>query len=187
MRFGRSLSVVAALTACLTLSAPAFASEPNAYLRLQGLRQGSINGGCTTPGFVGQIIVFGVDHEINVPFNEVDGAPTAAARHSPLVITKGIDEASPLLHNALKSGEVMNEFTLQLWRPDKGGTMIMYLRIRLTDARIVKVRQVMPNNTDTSLASLPAYEEVSFAYSRIERFWSEEKTTVSSYWNGAAD
>lgn len=80
-----------------------------AFMTLQGERQGLISAGAFTEASVGnvyqlgredQIMIQALSHGIFVP----KGSGAGRRMHKPLVITKAIDKASPLINIALCSG-----------------------------------------------------------------------------------
>src|SRR4051812_24272 len=89
----------------------------NSYLTLKGKKQGSIKGGVTQKGREGQIMVIAVSHEIVSPRDAASGLPTGRRQHKPLVITKEVDQSSPLLYNALVNNETITSFVLNFYRP----------------------------------------------------------------------
>ena len=82
----------------------------NAYLRLKGAKQGVIQGSSTQRGQEGKIVVVASNHEIIVPRDAATGLATGKRQHAPIIITKEIDKASPLLYTALVTNEQITEW-----------------------------------------------------------------------------
>ena len=67
------------------------------------------------------IMVIAFSHEVFAPRDAASGLPTGKRQHEPLRITKEIDKSTPLLMEALTSGEKLTTFQLQFWQPSKTG------------------------------------------------------------------
>lgn len=148
----------------------------NAYLSLKGQIQGTIKGSVIQKGREGKIMVIAVSHEIHSPRDSASGLPTGNRQHSPLTITKELDQSSPLLYTALKNNEKMTTFELQFWTSqmsNTGGSGVekQHYTIRLTNAQICDIRFTMLNNKNPELTRYAEYEEVSFTYQKIEWIW----------------
>ena len=160
----------------------------NAYLRLKGAKQGDIKGSVTQKGREGRIAVIAVSHEIVSPRDAASGLPTGKRQHKPLVITKELDKASPLLHAALVSNESLTSVTLDFFAakiagPAGGaGAEVNDYTIALTNASIASIRTVMPNNKLPDLAKLATYEEIAFTYQKITWTWNDGGITASDDW-----
>jgi len=139
----------------------------NAYLKLKGQKQGAINGGVTVKGRENQIEVNAVDHQVNRAFDAGTGVPAGSTQHQPLVITKDVDKSSPLLYNALANNEILTEFSLFFWTPSVTGAETQYYTIVLNNARIVGIKNEMPNNNYPDLVKLNVREKVAFTYEKI--------------------
>jgi type VI secretion system secreted protein Hcp len=145
----------------------------NALLRVVGAKQGEIKGSVTQKGREGKIAVIAVSHDIVVPRDESTGQATGRRQHHPLVITKELDRATVPLRSMLVTNESAKDCELQFWRPSATGVETQYLAIRLTNAMIVSIEMVMPNNKDADLARLETFEDVAFSYSKIEWTWTD--------------
>ena len=117
-----------------------------AYLSLEGTKQGLITAGTFTEDSVGnifqeghedQVLVQGFDHQVIIPRDPQSGQPTGQRVHKPLMITKVFDKSSPLIFNALTSGERLSRCRLEWYRTSATGTQEHYFTIELQDAIIV--------------------------------------------------
>lgn len=159
----------------------------NAYLRLVGQKQGEIKGGVTQKGREGSILVIAVSHDVSRPFDLASGLPTGKRLHRPLVITKELDRASPLLWQALVGNESLSSFELRFWTPQiaaatGAGTEVQHYTIKLLNAHVSDIRFTMPNNRNPELARYSEYEEVSFIYQHIEWTWTQGGITAMDDW-----
>jgi type VI secretion system secreted protein Hcp len=180
MKRQRVVSVLATITACLTLSAPSWAAL-NAYLTLRGEFQGDIKGSVTQKGRAGKIMVIAFDHSIESALSPYNSQPTGQRQHKPLVITKEVDKSSPLLHNAQSRNERLN-FELQFWQPSATGVEKQHYTINLVNARIISIHMVMPNNKHPELMRFAEYEEIAFTYDMIVWTWHDGGITAEDYW-----
>lgn len=87
--------------------------------------------------------------------------------HKPLVITKTIDKSSPLLNNALCSGEVLKTCRLEIYRTSASGTQERFYIIDLSDAIIIAIDLIMPHCQDLNSAHFTQMEKVHFVYQSI--------------------
>ena len=74
------------------------------YLTLEGKNQGKIEGDCVQKGREKTILVYAVDHTVEIPRDNLTGLPTGNRIHRPLTITKHTDMASPLLYQPAPRG-----------------------------------------------------------------------------------
>lgn len=120
-----------------------------------------IEGSCDASFKEGTIVVVGLGHEIDVPYNVGTGAPSGGPAHEPFVITKYVDKASPRLYQALAENRSM-DLLFRFYRTDNAhGQEEHYYTIFLDNARIVNMRMAFPN-----------IEQISFVYQTIR--WTYE-------------
>ena len=152
-----------------------------AYLSVQGVTQGNITAGASSPASVGgntgqeghtdEILVQAMSHNVLVPVNPQTGQPSGPRRHEPLVITKNFDKSSPLLYNALRSGERLT-CELKWYRTPDTGNVEHYFTIKLEDAVIVDINANMAHCQDPAMGSFGHEERVAFNYRKIS--WRHE-------------
>ena len=154
----------------------------NAYLKLKGQKQGEIKGSVTQKGREGKIMVIAAAHEVLSPRDAASGLPTGKRMHKPMVITKELDKASPLLWNVLTNNENITEWELQFWTPSASGSEKQHYTIKLTNANIASISFRMPNNKHPDLMRFAEYEEVAFTYQKIEWTWTDGGIMASDDW-----
>ncbi len=169
----RSLLVAGSLSAVALAPLSADAAL-NAYLKLKGQKTGEIKGSVTQKGREGKIMVIAVSHEIVSPRDPQSGLPTGKRMHKPIVITKEIDKASPLLHNALVNNENIPEWELMVYDTVNGVEKPTYT-IKLTNASIASIRLVQ--GADGKLQ-----QEITFVYKKIEWTWVDGGITALDDW-----
>lgn len=161
-----------------------------AYMTIKGSRQGLISAGAMTDDSIGnlwqlghedQILVQGLEHGVRVP----KGGTAGKRMHSPLVITKAIDKSSPLIFNALCTGESLDICRLDYYRTSSHGTQENYYTVELEDAVIVAIDEVMPHCQDLSSAHFTVMETVHIAYRRITKRHEVCRTVGADEWQEA--
>lgn len=161
-----------------------------AYMTIKGNTQGLITAGALTRESVGnawqqghedQILVQALSHGIVVP----GGAQSGRRMHKPLIITKVIDKSSPLINNALCSGEVLSTCRVEWYRTSDHGTQEHFYTMELQDAVITGAEVLMPHCQDLDNAHLTQLERVHFSYRTIS--WRHEisKTMGFDEWQDA--
>ncbi|GGI27625.1 type VI secretion system tube protein TssD [Pedobacter mendelii] len=156
----------------------------NAYLTLKGKRNGEIKGSVVQKGREGKILVIAASHQLSTPSNPSTAMAVGRKIHSPFIITKELDKSSPLLYNILASNDSITEWKLEFWGTQiktaiGSGAETQKYTVKLTNARIINIKFVMPNVKDPDLAKYVEYEEVSFAYETIEWTWVDGGITAT--------
>jgi len=151
----RVLMLCGAVTALLT-AVPAMAAI-DAYMTLSGVRQGPIRGD------QGEKIQL-----VSVSHDAATGMSTGRRQHSPIIITKKIDMASPKLAMASTSHETLGNVTITFEGGSRGARTVE--RIVLTNATILSVRKAGGN------------EMITLDYQAIEVTWSDGGKTMSDDW-----
>jgi len=159
----------------------------NSYLKLKGQKQGDINGSVTQKGRENSIMVIAVSHSIVSPRDMASGLPTGKRQHKPIIITKELDKASPLLYNSLVTNENISTWTLNFWTPQIKaatgvGNEVNHFRIELVNANIASIDFRMLNNKNPELSRYAEYEEVAFTYQKITWTWIDGGITAQDDW-----
>ncbi len=151
-----------------------------AYMSVEGVTQGMITEGALSEDSVGslyqeghedQFIVQAFEHNIIIPRDQQSGQPSGLRVHQPLKITKVFDKSSPLLYQALVTGESLN-CEINWYRTSSEGSAEHYYTHLLEGAVVVDIKSIMPNCQDPSQSHFTHLEEVSFSYSTIT--WTHE-------------
>ncbi|MFZ3280039.1 Hcp family type VI secretion system effector [Pseudomonas sp.] len=160
-----------------------------AFMTLHGSRQGLISAGAFTEASVGnsyqsgredKIMIQALSLGIFVPKN----AGAGRRMHKPLIVTKTIDKASPLINTALCSGELLSQCRVEWFRTSAQGVQEHFYTMELEDAVIVGAEILMPHCQDPDTAHLTQLEKIHFRYRRI--YWCHEvsRTMGSDEWQG---
>lgn len=90
-----------------------------------------------------------------------NGLPTGKREHKPMVITKEVDQASPLLYAALDKGTALSTVTLFVDPPASTGDLP-------GDSEIIQLTNAIVTSVAVSVDDENPTESVSFAYQKIE-------------------
>lgn len=141
------------------------------YLSLKGKTQGSIKGGSTKSGKSSTsnsgIICHGFQYGVQSPRDPASGLPSGKRQHSPLVITKEVDQSSPLLYHALVTNEALDSAVLTFVRPDGSGKETVYHTVKLTNATISKIGYAVPRKSEHSGPAPSRSESITFIYEEL--------------------
>jgi type VI secretion system secreted protein Hcp len=180
-----SLAVViaAAFLAIIPLQTPA-AETVYLFLKLNG---SPVTGESTqaTLGRQDSIECTSYTQKVTVPTDAASGLATGRAQIQPIIITKRIDKASPLLMKGALTNEVAEgEFRFYRPNPRGDGTTEQFYTVRFTNGSIVSVRQYVPAIESAKVAE-PPQEEVTFACGHIEYTYPNGGTSTTANATGA--
>lgn len=153
-----------------------------AHLTLEGSKQGKIVGSCDQEGREGTILVQALDHEVSIPRDSQTGLATGKRVHHPLTILKALDRSTPLLYQALTSGEHMKSVEIKWYRIDSSGAEEHYFTTKLEDAIIVSIRPGIKNCLESAQQDFPHLEEVSFTYRKAIWRWEPDGIESEDDW-----
>ena len=153
-----------------------------AHMTLEGVKQGAIEGDCEMKGREGSILVKAFDYNVSIPRDRSTGLATGKRVHSPLSIVKEYDKSSPLMYQALCTGEQMSTVEIKWFRVAPDGTEEHYFTTMLENAIIVEIQPYMAMTSDPSTEHMGHMEKVSFTFRTIT--WTNEiaGTTYTDDW-----
>lgn len=142
-----------------------------------------IVGGCEMTEREGTMLIYQLDHKIHIPRDPQTGLATGKRIHSPLKIVKEIDQASPLIYQALVQGKKV-EAELLFYRvsPAGDGTEEHYFTIKIENGIVVEVKPYYPMAFLKENEPYRHMEEVSFTYSKITWTHHAEGTESEDDW-----
>ena len=165
MRIARTARMVWMCGVLTLLPAAQAVAAIDSYMTITGSKQGPIKGAAAKEGgSEGSIAVSAVMHE-----SAPAGAMAGKRQHSPITITKEIDQASPKLFQAMNTHEVLSEVTITFARSGSGAGKAAQ-KIVLTNATITSIRKV--GNS----------EQITFDYPTIEVTWVSGGKTSMDDW-----
>ena len=142
-----------------------------AYMFISAETQGDIEGDCELDDREGAIVLQGFEHVVEIPTDD-RGAPAGRRIHRPITVLKETDRTTPMLYQALCSGELLTEVTIDWYQLDGAGMEELYYRITLTNAIITSVRPSVPIVMLAENQVMGHLEKVSLIYDEI--IWSHE-------------
>lgn len=148
-----------------------------AYMEVEGVNQGKIEGSSISEGREGTIVVYGFGHKVQVPTDPQTGLATEKRIHGPLEVLKEIDKSSPKLYQALVTGEKLSSVIIKFYRMGASGQVEHFFTVSLADAIIVKITPSLTGTVESE--GLGPMEIVSFNYRKITWTW-EIGTKVES-------
>lgn len=157
-----------------------------AFMSIEGSSQGSITAGAFTEKSVGNIFVEGHEneiliqassHQIDLPLDSQSGQPTGLRVHQPFNILKVFDKSSPLLYQALTTGERLSKCMIRFYRISATGGQEHFFTVELEDAVITAIASAMPDCHEGCNQHFTHLEQVSFSYRKI--VWSHEAAGTS--------
>ena len=163
-----------------------------AYMTITGATQGDISVGAMSADSVGtlsnktqenSIQVQEFELGVEIPTDPQSGQPTGRRVHKGVRVVKYIDKSSPLLMQAIATGEQLTTVGLQLFRTAASGTQEHYYSITLNEASLVKCRPYFPNALDADSTAYSHMEELHFQYKGIEVTHELGGTSGSDSWD----
>ncbi|MFO7752654.1 MAG: Hcp family type VI secretion system effector [Desulfobacteraceae bacterium] len=147
------------------------------YLKVTAKDQGEIKGDCTQEGREDLILVYSIDHKVEIPRDTHTGLPTGQRMHKPFHIIKHKDKSSPGLFQACCSGEQMDT-ELKFYRITDAGKEEHYFTIKLESAIIVEMQEYNPLVFLEESKPYKDMEKVSFTYEKI--IWTYEPDGIET-------
>ena len=164
-----------------------------AYLKITGATQGEISKGALSQESVGtfaqsshedEILVQETHLHVTKPVDSQSGQVTGVRQHKPVVFTKIMDRTSPLLWQALCSGEQL-DIELVYFRTSQGGKQEKYFTVKWSEALLVDGKAYYPLAISPDNAAIPHLEDWSFSYKKIEWTHDIAGTSGADSWNDA--
>jgi type VI secretion system secreted protein Hcp len=169
----------------LAVPVPSWAAL-DAYMRITGQSQGEIKGDVTLAGREDSILVVSFGYNVSTPYDPATGLVSGKRQHRPVRILKNIDQATPLLFNAMVNNELLTNVTIQFWKPDNTGGEVHYYTVELLNAHIVSI---MPSQSSADAASteLPFREVISFTFDTIITTFEDGGISAQDSWAGSSN
>ena len=149
------------------------------YMTITGKTQGLISAGCSTQDSIGNKCQTGHTDEIMVlsyTHNMVNIGNINKPTHSPIIITKNVDKASPLLAQALSAREEINR-TIIFYRVSSFGMQEKFYSVSINGGIIADLTLEMPHAILQSDAE--PQEHIAIRYRDIT--WTHHAAGTSGY------
>jgi type VI secretion system secreted protein Hcp len=143
------------------------------YLELQFKSQGKVKGQSTTKGHSSTVSkglqCHAFEYSVAAQYDAKAGQTPGKRTHTPLVITREVDSASPLLFHACVTNEVLQSAKLSFVKPDSGGKEVVFHTIELTNGTISKIGYASPHNGNRPQAATKGnrLQAITFVYEEI--------------------
>jgi type VI secretion system secreted protein Hcp len=152
------------------------------YLKMTGLTHGPIRGGCAQQGHENAILVYGLQHQVEIPRDPRSGLPAGKRIYQPLVLTKQVDCATPIIQNACAIGEKLAEVVIEFYRITSSGMEELYFKIKLENAIIVSARIFKPLTFLEENKPYHDMEELALAFEKIVISYVPAGIEAEDYW-----
>jgi type VI secretion system secreted protein Hcp len=162
-----------------------------AYINIRGMTQGDITKQAFTADSVGNVFVEGhedeilvqkIEHQISVPTDPQSGQPSGQRVHKPFKFTSALNKATPLMYQALASGEKLESVVVRWYRTSTEGKQEHFFSTVLEDATIVEINTVLPHAQDKLNENYTQSIEVAMAYRKINWVHVIANTEGSDDW-----
>lgn len=146
------------------------------YLTLTGKNQGLISAGCSSVDSIGNRYQAGHEDEIQVTNLTTGSFREQNAAYKPIIFTKPMDKAFPLLHSSVDNNEIL-EATFKCYRTSQHGQLEIYAIYKLTGVSLIDVDDIHPDSINNS-DEVP-YQRVQMRFVSISR--EHVKASTSTY------
>jgi type VI secretion system secreted protein Hcp len=153
------------------------------HMTVTGENQGVIDGSCTMSGREGTILVYGLDHVLEIPKHKQDGLPTGKRVHGGVLVVKEVDKASCGLYQALCTGERLSEVVIKKYRIDDTGNEEHYFTVTLKKAIVQKIHSEEARSFAEDGQNVRHLEEVTFSYEEINWEHVVDSKAAGDSWN----
>ena len=155
-------------------------------LTIVGELQGAIEGSCEIEGREGSVLVYGLDHTVEIP-TDSRGATAGRRVHRPVSVIKEVDKSSPMLYQALCTNERLTEVRIDWYRVDETGVEELYFTTFMVNAFVASIRPWIPNAMERDNEGLRHMETVSFTYEKIRWTWEPDGIEYEDAWGEAVE
>lgn len=162
-----------------------------AYISIHGQTQGHITKGAFTAESVGnvyqeghedQILVQEIEHLIETPTDPQGGQPAGQRVHKPFIFTSALNKATPMLYQALATGEMLPTVEVKWYRTSTEGRQEHFFTTKLEDATIVNISTELPHAQDPENSGYTQLIKVSMAYRKVTWSHGVSGTEASDDW-----
>lgn len=163
-----------------------------AYMTIEGANQGDMSSGASSADSIGTmskasqedtIQVQEFELGISVPTDPQSGQPTGQRIHTGCRVVKVIDKASPLIMQAIATGEQLKTVKIVFYRTAPTGEQEKYYTIDLEEATLVAVKPYFPMCLRSENSSMGHMEELKMTYKKINVTHEVAGTSGSDSWD----
>jgi type VI secretion system secreted protein Hcp len=180
MRFtGRLCGVATGAVLWLAVASLPASAAVNAYMKIDGAKQGEFKGGGTRKDSKQWIPVIAVSHAVESPRDAASGRASGKREHASIKITKEWDAASPQFQRALTENEALRQVVIEFVRTGPQGKEQVYQTVTLTNALVTHIQKIGASHAGR--ANNMEQEEIELTFQKIE-VNSNGKTSVKDDW-----
>ncbi len=123
-----------------------------------------------------------VTHEFRSAIDPLSGLPDprGAPQHSPVVVSKLVDQSTPGFYQALAEGQILNVVIIEFYGPQQEGRDVVFFTIELEHARIVSIE--VEQDSEKYPGSSDIRERVGFTYELITWTFHETGDSTQASW-----
>ncbi|MDF1791809.1 MAG: Hcp family type VI secretion system effector [Thalassobaculaceae bacterium] len=163
-----------------------------AYMTIEGANQGDMSSGAMSADSVGTLSVSSQENKmqiqefelgISVPTDPQSGQPTGRRVHTGCRIVKYLDKASPLILQAIATGEQLTKVKVEFYRTASTGSQELYYTVELDEATLVSLQPYFPMALDGANSSYGHMEELKITYKKIAVTHEVAGTSGGDDWN----
>jgi type VI secretion system secreted protein Hcp len=152
----------------------------NAYIKIDGVKQGPFKGEGTRKGSTQWIPIIAIAHAVASPRDVATGQASGKRQHKPIKITKETDASSLQLARAAASREVLREVVIEFVHTDPQEKEEVYQTVTLTNALITSIQKRGSGHAGGSHTL--EQEEIEITFQKIEVTNKEGKKTANDDW-----
>ncbi len=138
------------------------------YVTIEGMKQGKFKGESQRETHKDAIPASGFVYEVLTVRDTTSGRTVGKREHHPILMTKEWGAATPQIHQALITNEILKSVTCQFVRTNRDGGEEVFQMVKLTNARVTAIKDYIQPPQVPSAASGPYLEDVSFVFEKIE-------------------
>ncbi len=135
----RSQFRVLAVMLCVLITAASAQAAVNAYMKLEGVKQGKFKGASATDD---RITISDFSYQAPVA-DRATGAASGKRMHGTVTIIKEVDAASPQFSSAASTGEVISNVEIDFVHPGAKGAPEDYKTLNLKGATVATIHRIM--------------------------------------------
>ena len=156
------------------------------HLKLKLEKQGDIKGDSSQESLDRKDTIECIyyEHSVTTAREANTNVMSGRRQHSPILIRKHFDKATPLIMQALTTNEKVKEAAFKFYRPNpKGdGTTEQFYTITIKNGNVASVKQISPDTKSEGDVHNQPVEEIEFVFQDIE--WRHEtgKTSAADSW-----
>jgi len=156
------------------------------YMTAKGTKQGDIKGSSPVAqdAYKDMMLIYEIRHKVHIESDPDHGHASARRRHEILEVEMPVNRATPLLFQALCTGETLSEVKIIFPEINEGVERI-YFTITLTNATVVDLTLVGENTLNADFSHRPDVHSVGFRYQKIQWENLPFKTMAVDDWQKA--